>query len=902
MKKQLEQLKEYLLSDKSEKAIDYLVFPTFTSIFRKNALRKESDAEGLDIYIEAQLGVELKTDPEEWLSGFYQVLHYQKKGMDFSAVCVITHKFIGLWKLSSIPQFVLDLADKANAQKAANEVGRINARKTSKGQKREIIKSATYCLRTDDFEGLFSGNIDYRIAEFADLLRNLDSVRLQVNPHNFIQKIELLKSFFDDPMEAIHCFYTMIKFWDITSIVADPAPSKPAYLNIQSGRRRSEEFFVNPRYHHEFRKFVENHYIFTNEGSGLTVDYYFSRFDEVITRLKPEYTKQHGVFFTDHNLSRFALWFEHHYFEKKLSEKYIVLDPAGGSGNLVTSWRNHLKHKIVSEINPDLLKIIERRMKADEDQIKIGFTIVPKTILGEGLNFLDKTAFDYLTYIRNELKENNLKLDKPIAFLLNPPYKSTDENERYRKTTGADYVINESILELTGKDAGKERYLAFLGQILNICKLQVGENPDIKPLLMIFTPTSWLIPRPTYVPFRQEFDRHFKFEKGFMVTSREFFKIGGKWPLTFTIWSYNYKKSGNKNLVRLKDYTKLQKDDLCLNWQSSLNEINEAVQKIVRGSKTIKLTQDRLTIKEWCGQKMYDFKRSRTKAESHQVIVGGLPLKDPRRKNKKTYGIADSQYIGFMDNGTPVRIKPKEDGRFSQNHEERVWFRLDNDIKSINKTRLINGPPDKYGYCAYDLESANKTFAWFALTKALNVHGYPLWANQFDIWMPNITEERKRYFYSLCFAFGLAENNCVVTTFEADNPVTGAPEIFIDNPLCPINPDSFWSKTLDNQVVKRPTIARELVDLIRKLYEVWKTKYCVSSLVPSVGLDDEPYFKFFNYPDFITPYSGLVQIKKYTEVNRADDLTDQIKEINEKKKMVLEEIYRLLVEEFKYFE
>jgi len=900
MKKQLEQLKEYLLSDKTEDATNHLVYPLFTSIF--GSIRKESDAEKLDIYIDAQLGIELKTEYDDWLSGFYQVLHYRKKGMNFSAVCVIAHKFIGLWKLSSIPQFVQDLADNADAQKAANEVGKSNARRTSKGQKIEILKSSTYCLKTEDFEGLFSGDINYRIAEFADVLKNLDSVRLQINPQNFIQKIELLKAFFNDPMEAIHCFYTIIKFWDITSIVTDPQPSEPSYLDIQSGRKRSEKVLVNPKYHDEFRKFIENHYIFTNEGSGLTIDYYFSRFDEVITRLKPEYTKQHGIFFTDHNLSKFALWFEHHYFEKKLSEKYIVLDPAGGSGNLVTSWRNHLKHKIVSEINPDLLKIIERRMKADEDQVKIGFTIVPKTTLGEGLNFLDKTADKYLADIKKELKEKNLRLDKPIAFLLNPPYKSTDENERYRKATGADYEIDKSILELTGKDAGKERYLAFLGQILNICMLQVSENPDIKPLLMIFTPTSWLIPRPSYVSFREEFDRHFKFENGFMVKSREFFKIGGKWPLTFTIWSYNYKKSGNKNLIRLKDYTHLVKDDLSLNWQSPLNEINNTVQRVVRGSKTKKLTQDRTTIKEWCGQKMYDFKRSRTKEELQLDMVGGLPLEDPRRENKKTYGILISQYIGFMDDGTPVRIKQKEDGRFSLNHEERVWFRLDNDIKGINKTRLLNGPPDNRGYCSYDLASARKLFTWFALTKALNVHGYPLWANQYDIWMPDITEEFKNYFYSLCFAFGLAESSCVVTKFEADNPVKGAPEVFVDNPLCPTNPDSFWSKTLNRQVDKTHKLAWELVDSIRKLYEIWKIKYCVSDKVENVGLDDEPYFKYFKYLDFITPYSGLVQIKKYAEVNRADDIDKQIKEINEKKKMALKEIYRLLVDEFKYFE
>ena len=95
------------------------------------------------------------------------------------------------------------------------------------------------------------------------------------------------------------------------------------------------------------------------------------RFAQVITRLDPEYAKQHGIFFTDHNLSKFAMWFVHKRFERNLSDKFIAFDPAGGSGNLVTSldWRGHLKHKIVSELQPDLLKVIERRMRVHEKDI-----------------------------------------------------------------------------------------------------------------------------------------------------------------------------------------------------------------------------------------------------------------------------------------------------------------------------------------------------------------------------------------------------------------------------------------------------------------------------------------------------------------------------------------------------
>lgn len=91
--------------------------------------------------------------------------------------------------------------------------------------------------------------------------------------------------------------------------------------------------------------------------------------------------------------------------------------------------KNHLKHKIVSELQPDLLKTIERRMKQDEMHIQSGFTIIPKTSENRGLNFIDKSALEYLAEIERVLNEKNLKLDKPIAYLLNPPYKNTDENE-----------------------------------------------------------------------------------------------------------------------------------------------------------------------------------------------------------------------------------------------------------------------------------------------------------------------------------------------------------------------------------------------------------------------------------------------------------------------------------------
>ncbi len=905
---ELQGIRKYITSDLNEDAKRPLIYPLFKKLFA-DKFKIESDAEGADTYIKGELLVELKSKYEQWLEGFYQALHYSKKGLSFTTICVITKNFIGLWKFNDLPDFVRKLVVAADAQKAPNEIGNINARKTTKSEAIQILKAAFFRINIREYDDLFSHerSIDVDLFEFLKVLKNLDSNRIQINTYDFINHIESLKKFYDNPIDAVHCFYAIVGFWDVTSIVVDndEDDSDVQVVSNKTGRI-SEQIRIKPKHKPEFKKFVESHYIFTNEGSGLTVDYYFSRFDEVISRINPEYAKQHGIFFTDINLSKFALWFVRENFEKNLSDRYIVFDPAGGSGNLVTSWRGHLKHKIVSELQPDLLRTIERRMRLtvqdDDELLQAGFTIIPRTADNKGLNFIDRSAKSYVDELKRVLAEKNMSLDKPIAFLLNPPYKNTDEKVEARENANAEYEIDKDILALTGEDAGKERYLAFLAQIINISKLQYAENSELKPLLMIFTPTSWLIPRPTYVGFRNEFDKYFKFESGFIITSNEFFKLNGKWPLAFTIWTFNHDEKGNKNKIKLKDNTHFEKKDLAINWNATLDEINKNLQPLFKNSKTINFSDKAQSIKDWTGQKMFDFKRSPSQAEKmSKEIYGGLPLKDERRFNEKTYGIPNSVYVGLMDNCTPVRIKGREnDIRFSHNISK-VYFRFDTALLDVNKSKCLNGFPDQKGYCAYDLISAQKTFTWFAITKAVNGR-YPVWANQMDIWVPKISMDKEQYFYSLCFAFALAENRCVVTRFEKDNPVAGAPEVMVDNPLSPLNPDSFWNTTLQKVIVSQPALANELVELIRTLYRTFASRYCQSGIIRNIGLHNEAYFRYFDYPDFLTPNSGLIQIRKYAELNNKEDLNEQFKHISEKTKEVKEEIYRLLVEEFRYFE
>ncbi len=896
-----EQLLQFLHSDASENAKTHLPIAFLQEVVGEKMI-KESDAAGADGYFAGRLIVELKSDTDQWTEGFFQALHYRKRGLTFSAVCVLTRHFVGLWHIKQIPAFALELAEAADTRKAPSDIGKTNANK-AKSRRIELLKAASFLIDPKHFGNTIFGEQHLRllISEFADRLRNLDEVRQAITPQNFIRKVAVMRDFFHAPMEAIHTFYEILHVWDATAVVADPDDDGATQVLAQNGRKRSREFSVPRTQFEDFRRFVESHTIQTNPAEGLTVDYYFSRFDELLAEIDPEYVRQHGIFFTDQNLSKFALWFVREYFEKKLAENYIVFDPAGGSGNLVTSWRTHIRHKIVSELNPDLLKIIERRMQDDAEHIQMGFTIVPKTKENKGLNFIGTSAEAYLQTLDTYLRDKQLSFDKPVAFLLNPPYKNTDEREQDRTSSDANYTLDPQIVALTGEDASKERYLAFMAQILRLAEELHHRNPAHNAIILVFTPTSWLIPRPTYEQFRRVFDNAFKYEHGFIVTGNQFFKLQGRFPIAFTIWQYQPVKK-RSNTVKVRDFSHITAQHLAdIPWHDSVDAVNKTVKLLLKEAGMVRLELKLPLITDTVTQPRYDFTRSPSQTELALAVYGGLPLADERRKNSKTYGITNSEYLGFMDNGTPVRVKHREDGRFDKDHSQRVWFYLDNRMQKTNLSKIFSGPPDKYGRCAYDLSSAQATFVWYGVTKSINGR-YPLWANTFDVWQPNIPVGRADYLHALAFAFGLAENRCVVTTFEADNPVKGAPEAVAGNPLAALDGEAFWAKVLDAHVKPAHGAAYKLVQSVKDLYRVWNTNYCKGKVLRDVGLDDEPYFRYFSYKSYLTPHSGLVQLRKYGEQQGIAALNEGFERIKADTAVVREELYRFLVEECRYFE
>ena len=316
------------------------------------------------------------------------------------------------------------------------------------------------------------------------------------------------------------------------------------------------------------------------------------------------------------------------------------------------------------------------------------------------------------------------------------------------------------------------------------------------------------------------------------------------------------------------DLTQLERSQLNLKWNTEDEELNKELKAVLTGVNEVVLDNSRGDIRDLLPslidakgkeiqQPRYNIYRNKFKEEEGNKIISGFPFKDTRHHRiEAPHGFVDGEYIGFMDDVTPVRLRMDTCNRLSKK-PDRVWFYLDNRIFKLNLLKCFNGPADNRSFCAYNLDSSKAIISWFSLGKTI-VGQYPVWSNMYDLWPPKI--------------------------------------------LCPSNPESFWSVVLDREITDQQSLAGELVAKIKELYRYWNLNYCRGQVLQNVGLEDEPYFRYFDYADFLTPYSGLIQIRKYAEIHGKEDLQVLFREISVLTKKVREEIYRLLVEEFRYFE
>ena len=378
---------EYI-SQSQEKADEDKIIQYFRSLYTN--FSRQEDAKRADGYVPGHFVLELKGKKVDWLSGFFQCLSY-KKDLDFSLVVVASEGFLAIWDIRTIEDFMLSEILELSESKAPNTVGKELARKY-KNQKDVILKKTIFNFKS---ELLQKDSLNKEIERFEKVLKKGKVVRLKVTTKNFGDILKQMKDFFDptEPKKAVRAFYSMIFAWNENSVL------KISRKNSHQATLEGEviEGLV-PGKRVNFKKFVESYYIWLHENENR--DDFFAKYDTALDAVDKDFRKKHGIFFTDLDLSKFAMWFV----RKKLGDignKYLVIDPACGSGNLVTNWKSplELRHKVVSEIQADLLYTVEKRMKGDAWH-NGKFTVIPKVSEDKGLNFLDKSAEDYIIILK----------------------------------------------------------------------------------------------------------------------------------------------------------------------------------------------------------------------------------------------------------------------------------------------------------------------------------------------------------------------------------------------------------------------------------------------------------------------------------------------------------------------
>jgi hypothetical protein len=870
------------LSQPTEKANEDFALSYFRKTFGE-AFTRQKEAKQSDGYVPGLFVLELKGRTNNWLSGLFQGLAYENRGLSFSQIIVGAKNFLAIWRVEDLPDNIR--MEIAAEQGAPSTVGRQYAKKYA-SKKNSLLKLAVW-NGAELFTPLFLAQSDVilnKIIHFEKTLREGRQVRQKITLKNFPTLLKEMKSYFDpkQPIKAARAFYSMLYGWSENSTVNI---SQKAMDQAALGGELITNLIPGKRL--RFKEFVESHFVSTD--AQLSHDDFFARYDEALDAVDKGFRIQHGIFFTDLDLSRFVMCLVRQYIPE-LGKNYLVIDPACGSGNLVTNWRSplELRHKVVSEIEPELLFAVEKRMKGDSWH-EGKFTVVPKVSEHRGLNFLDCNAKEYLEQIRRALEEKGLAPDKPLAFLCNPPYRSDDD----QTTAGIGYNVHKSILDITGIDGANERYCCFLAQMKLICEAAKESGLPGESLLLLFTKSTWLTKRPIFESIRSQILGSFELITGALVQANEFFDVKGSWPVAFTVWRY---KGSNANLdtyrpVSLLDLTWLTKRQLSEIPWSEPSKIEAKCQEILSNKKAqfVSLGLDRASIRGWAGGVMTDFKRDRRKSEQNAKVVGGLPAGDPRQSNKKAYGETSGQYIGFMDDLTPCRVKTST--------SDRPWLNLDNRFMAVKKSRCFSGPPTHLGYPALDIESAKKLFFWYSLGRTFVQRPYPMWIDADGMWAPSIPKLLEKMTFQTAFAIAYAENECVETRFPANDPVKGASELFIRNPMTPLNSGSFWSATLrpyiDNDA---PPNVLSLVNAVDKVYLIWDGNFKTNTEIPVAYT--KPYFIG---EGVLTRTAGLVQIKDYAIEANLSDLLGSLQVVQENLKAVKNDFFDHINIKLAYF-
>jgi hypothetical protein len=164
-----------------------------------------------------------------------------------------------------------------------------------------------------------------------------------------------------------------------------------------------------------------------------------------------------------------------------------------------------------------------------------------------------------------------------------------------------------------------------------------------------------------------------------------------------------------------------------------------------------------------------------------------------------------------------------------------------------------------------------------------------MWVDADDIWAPKIPSKFKKNIFELAFAIGYAENECVETTFPANNPIDGVPELTTTNPMTPLIKNSFWVSTMYPYCTGTTSNgAINLIKAVDKLFQTWKGLLKDHLELP---ISNQPYLLDGRG---LSLGSGLIQIRAFAKESKNEVLLMQISKIQELLKSLKNEFCELV--------
>ena len=257
------------------------------------------------------------------------------------------------------------------------------------------------------------------------------------------------------------------------------------------------------------------------------------KFLEICDRLIEDLTRRfQGEFYTPTIWANEAHKMIEEEYGENWKEKYIVWDPAWGTGNLTRDYK--FKELYCSTINDDDLKIGE---KYNPEAVKFQYDFLNDDVSEPGIETFDEHKLERLAPgLVKALKEN-----KPILIPMNPPYGSSGELRKDKDKKSKEGIsktkINKLMLDSGMARASLQLYSQFLFRIINLSKKYNNNNIHI----CIFVPPA-ILSTSSFKNFRSLFFSMVEFKRGMLFKAGNFANVQDVWPISFLMFSPGIEK------------------------------------------------------------------------------------------------------------------------------------------------------------------------------------------------------------------------------------------------------------------------------------------------------------------------------------------------------------------------